>query len=96
MHNKAPVLAQEDGLSESAWEDVGLCEQAVLVRHRPRQPRKHGLRPPSAQSPPNAPPASRPLYSGQEALKLSPRAAPNPCSSSNRRDKGTEHQPLNP
>lgn len=55
MRNKAPVLAQEDGLSESAWKDVGLCEQAVLVRHRPRQPRKHGLRPPSAQSPPKRP-----------------------------------------
>ena len=32
---KAPVLAQLEGLPESAWEDVGLCGEAVLVRHRP-------------------------------------------------------------
>ena len=32
---KAPVLAQLEGLPESAWEDIGLCEEAVLVRHRP-------------------------------------------------------------
>ena len=32
---KAPVLEQLEGLRESAWEDVGLCEQAVLVRHKP-------------------------------------------------------------
>ena len=34
-NNKAPVLAQLQGLPESAWEDVGLCGDAVLVRHRP-------------------------------------------------------------
>ena len=32
---KAPVLAQLEGLPESAWEDIGLCGEAVLVRHRP-------------------------------------------------------------
>lgn len=32
---KAPVLEQLEGLRESAWEDVGLCEQATLVRHKP-------------------------------------------------------------
>ena len=32
---KAPVLAQLEGLPESAWEDVGLCGEAVLVRRRP-------------------------------------------------------------
>ena len=30
---KAPVLGQLEDLRESAWEDIGLCEQAVLVRH---------------------------------------------------------------
>ena len=34
---KAPVLAQLEGLPESAWEDVGLCGEAALVRHRPRK-----------------------------------------------------------
>ena len=32
---KAPVLVQLQGLPESAWEDVDLCGEAVLVRHRP-------------------------------------------------------------
>ena len=33
---KAPVLEQVRGLPESAWEDIGLCEEATLVRHRPK------------------------------------------------------------
>ena len=32
---RAPAPAQLEGLAESAWEDVGLCGEAVLVRHRP-------------------------------------------------------------
>ncbi len=34
---KAPVLAQLQGLPESAWQDIGLCGEAVLVRHKPRK-----------------------------------------------------------
>ena len=33
-NNKALVLAQLQGLPESAWEDVGLCKRAVPVRHK--------------------------------------------------------------
>ena len=36
LNCKAPVLEQIQGLPESAWEDVGLCEEAVLVRHKPQ------------------------------------------------------------
>ena len=32
---RAPAPAQLQGPPESAWEDVGLCGEAVLVRHRP-------------------------------------------------------------
>ena len=30
------MLEQLEGLPESAWEDIGLCEEAALVRHRPQ------------------------------------------------------------
>ena len=33
---KFPVPALADSLPESAWEEVGPCERAVLVRHKPR------------------------------------------------------------
>ena len=39
--SKAPVLEQLQGLPESAWEEIGLCEEAVLVRHRPRGYSEH-------------------------------------------------------
>ena len=32
---RRPVLSQLEGLPESAWEDIGLGEEATLVRHRP-------------------------------------------------------------
>lgn len=32
---KAPVLEQLEGLPESAWEEVGPCERAILAWHRP-------------------------------------------------------------
>ena len=57
-NNKAPAPAQLQGLPESAWEDVGLCEEAMLVRHLaqmllcavqfkllPKAARRYGLRP---------------------------------------------------
>ena len=32
---KDPVLEQLEGLWESAWRDIGLCEEAEPVRHKP-------------------------------------------------------------
>lgn len=34
-NNKRPVLEAADGLPDEAWEDIGMCEEAVIVRHRP-------------------------------------------------------------
>ena len=31
---KSPILEMIEGLSDSAWEDIGLCEQATLVFHK--------------------------------------------------------------
>ena len=34
-NNKRPVLEAADGLQKNAWEDIGMCEEAAIVRHRP-------------------------------------------------------------
>lgn len=38
---RTPVLAQLEGLPELAREDIGLCGQAVLMRHKPQKQAKH-------------------------------------------------------
>ena len=34
-NNKKPVLDMVGGLPDEAWEDIGMCEKATIVRHRP-------------------------------------------------------------
>ena len=47
--NKRPVLEMAKGLPDEAWEDIGMCEEAAIFRHRPPPPKARRRRSPNIE-----------------------------------------------